>query len=153
MARRLATRKGLGLPYLDEEAVSFAQRAAGEPHVWPRSWIVSGRALDHETTVTRLAAWRNAIHAAGEHRCGVAIDYMPDGSEVVAAVAVDALADLAPLPTRAHAGEWLGLDATLLVDARDARVVVTSPGGDPHTVPTSLRRQACSRALRPGATR
>jgi uncharacterized protein YkwD len=62
----------------------------------------------------------------------------PDGTQVVAAVAVDALADLAPLPVRAHAGQWLEVDARMLVPTTMARVVVLGPGGEPRRVPTSL---------------
>src|ERR1700728_2662887 len=106
VALRLVERKIRGLPYLDLDGLSFAQRAAGEPHVWPRAWIVSGRALDHDATLGKLDAWRASFHDIGQRRCGVATGYAPDGSEVVAAIALDALADLAPLPVRARSGTW-----------------------------------------------
>ncbi len=139
VAQRLVQRKILGLPYLDLDGLSFAQRASGEPHVWPRAWIVSGRAMDHEETLKKLEAWRASFHDMGQRRCGVASGYAPDGTHVVAAIALDALADLtAPIPTRSHAGSWLTVDARMLVPATAAHVVIVGPGGEPHTVPTSL---------------
>ena len=119
VARRLVERKIRGLPYLDLDGLTFAQRAAGEPHVWPRAWIVSGRALDHESTLKRLDAWRASFHDIGQRRCGVATGYASDGSEVVAAIALDALADLAPLPIRVRSGTWQTVDAAVLVPAAE----------------------------------
>jgi uncharacterized protein YkwD len=136
VARRLVDRKLRGLPYLDEDGVTFAQRVAGEPHVWSRAWVVSGRALDHATTLARLSAWRDSFHDIGERRCGVAIGYAGDGSEV--AVALDALADLAPLAVRTRTGAWLTVDATLRVPATGARVVLVGADGAPRAVPTAF---------------
>jgi uncharacterized protein YkwD len=138
VAERLVRRKVLGLPYLDLDGLTFAQRTAGEPHVWPRAWIVSGRALDHDATLRKLDAWRASFHDIGQRRCGVATGYAPDGSEVVAAIALDALADLAPLPIRVRSGTWQTVDAVLLVQASGAEVVVLGPTGEPHSVPTSF---------------
>jgi uncharacterized protein YkwD len=106
--------------------------------VWPRAWIVSGRALDHDATLKKLDAWRASFHDVGQRRCGVATGYASDGSEVIAAIALDALADLAPLPIRARSGTWQTVDAVLLVPAADAEVVVLGPSGEPHSVPTSF---------------
>ncbi len=139
VAERLVQRKSLGLPYLDLDGLTFAQRASGEPHVWPRAWVVSARAMDHEATVNRLAAWRASFHDLGQRRCGVASGYAPDGTQIVAAIALDAAANLVtPLPTRAHAGAWLRLDARMLVPATSAHVVLVGPGGEPHNVPSSF---------------
>jgi uncharacterized protein YkwD len=138
VAQRLVERKILGLPYLDLDGLTFAQRVAGEPHVWPRAWIVSARALDHDATLRKLDAWRVSFQDIGERRCGVATGYAPDGSEVVAAIALDALADLAPLPTRVRSGTWQTVDAALLVPASGAEVLVLGPTGEPHAVPTSF---------------
>ncbi len=60
----------------------------------------------------------------------------PDGTEVVAAVALDAVADLAPLPVRAHVGMWLTVDARVLLPVTDAHVLVQGPGTDPRPVPS-----------------
>src|SRR5580693_2923098 len=138
VALRLVARKIRGLPYLDLDGLSFAQRAAGEPHVWPRAWIVSGRALDPESTLKKLDAWRESFHDLGQRRCGVATGYADDGSEVVAAIALDALADLGPLPIRIRSGTWQTVDAALLVPATGAHVVIMGPSGEPQSVPTSF---------------
>jgi uncharacterized protein YkwD len=138
VAARLVTRKLRELPYVDAESIGQMQRVAGEPHVWPRSWMVSGLALDHESTRAKLGAWARSFHEAGDRRCGVAVGYGADGTEVVAAVALDALADLQPLPTRVRVGTWLPIEARLLVHATGARVMVMGPTGRPRTVPTQL---------------
>jgi uncharacterized protein YkwD len=130
VARQVVERKIMGLAYIEVEELGFAQRVHGEPHVWPRAWVVSGRALDHEATLAKLDTWRASFKDLGQRRCGVATGFAPDGTEVVAAVAVDALADLAPLPIRAHAGQWLEFEARMLVPATSARRVPTSLGAD-----------------------
>jgi uncharacterized protein YkwD len=153
VALRLVTRKIRGLPYLDLDGLSFAQRAAGEPHVWPRAWIVSGRALDPESTLKKLDAWRESFHDLGQRRCGVATGYADDGSEVVAAIALDALADLEPVAIRIRSGTWQTVDAALLVPATAAQVVIMGPSGEPQSVPTSFdgsRVRARFDADRPG---
>jgi uncharacterized protein YkwD len=154
VAKRLVERKIRGLPYLDLDGLTFAQRTAGEPHVWPRAWIVSGRALDHESTLKRLDAWRASFHDIGQRRCGVATGYAPDGSEVVAAIALDALADLGTLPIRVRSGTWQTIDAAVLVPATGAEVVVMGPSGEPRSVPSSFdgtHVRARFAADRPGA--
>ncbi len=138
VAKRLVERKLRDLPYLDLDGLTFAQRVAGEPHVWPRAWIVSGRALDHESTVKKLETWRKSFHDVGERRCGVATGHAADGTEVVAAIALDALGDMAALPVKSHAGTWLSVDAKMIVPASGAHVVVVGPSGEPRTVPTSF---------------
>ena len=135
VALRLVERKLRDLPYLDGDELGQAQRVAGEPHVWPRAWVVSGRALDHEASRQKLGEWSLTFHEAGERRCGVAIAYGADGTEAIAAIAVDAQADLAPLPILTRVGAWLSIDAKLLVQATAARVVVIGPTGRPRTVP------------------
>ncbi len=139
VAQRLVLRKTLKLAYLDLDGLTFAQRVSGEPHVWPRAWIVSGRAMDHETTLNKLEAWRQSFHDIGERRCGLASGYAPDGTQIVAAIALDAVADLVtPIPVRTHVGSWLSVEAKMLVPATGAHVVIVGPGGEPRTVPTSF---------------
>lgn len=154
VAARVVERKGLGLPFLDTESLAFTQRVEGEPHVWPRAWAVSGRALDHEATLRKLEAWRASFRDLGERRCGVASGVAADGTETVAAIAVGAVADLEPLPTRVRTGQWIDVVAHLLVPATSASVVVLGPGGEPRRVPTSLdggRARARFAPDRPGA--
>ena len=138
VALRLVERKLRDRPYLDADGLGQAQRVAGEPHVWPRAWVVSGRALDHETTRQELGEWSRTFRDPGERRCGVAIGYGTDGTEVIAAIALDAEADLGPLPIRTRVGAWLPVEVKLLVPATGARVVVMGPTGRPRTVPTEL---------------
>ena len=154
VAARLAERKVLDLPFLDAEGVAQSQRVAGEPHVWPHAWVLSGQTLDHAATRQKLAAWGATFHENGERRCGLASRRGADGTEVIAAVALDALADLSPLPTETHVGTWLSVEARLLVPASGARVVVMGPTGLPRSVPTQLQggRIRAQLALdRPGA--
>ncbi len=132
-------RKTLDLPYLDLDGLTFAQRAGGDAHVWPRAWIVSGRAMDHDATLAKLAQWKTTFHDLGERRCGVASGYAADGTQVVAAIALDAIADLVTaIPTRTHAGTWLSVEAKMLVPTTGAHVVVVGPSGEPHTVPSTF---------------
>ncbi len=139
VAQRLLLRKTLDLPYLDLDGLTFAQRTAGEPHVWPRAWIVSAQAMDHESTVKKLEQWRATFHDIGERRCGVASGYARDGTQIVAAIALDAIADfVTAIPVRAHVGAWLSVDAKMLVTATGAHVVVVGPNGEPHNVPSTF---------------
>jgi len=124
-------------PALDAASLEEALRAAGEPHVAPRATILRGGG-GRAPIAARLRAWSDASPSIGERRCGVARARGADGGEAVAAVAVDALADLAPLATRAHAGTWLTVDARLLTPADGARVVVAGPDGAPRSVPSRV---------------
>ncbi len=138
VAQSAVARKAKGLAPLDLDGLAYAQRAAGEPHVWPRAWLIAGRALDHATTLERVATWQRSFRDLGQRRCGVAHGTAPDGTEIIAVIAVDALADMSPLPLRARTGQWLTFDARLLVEAPGARLIVLGPSGSPRTVPTSL---------------
>jgi uncharacterized protein YkwD len=154
VARRLIERKIRELPYLDLDGLTFAQRVAGEPHVWPRAWIVSAKTLEQEATSRKMAEWRQSFRDIGERRCGVATGRAADGTQIAAAIALDALGDLAPIPVKSHAGTWLTVDARLLVPARGAQVIVVGPDGSPRTVPTSFeggRVRARFAPDRPGA--
>ena len=138
VAARVVQRKLAGEAYLDASGLAFAQRVEGEPHVWPRAWVISGRAIDHETALKAIDAWRASFRDLGQRRCGIASGFAPDGSEVIAAVALDALADLEPLSTRARVGQWIEVDARMLVPTASARVVVLGPDGEPRRVPTAI---------------
>jgi uncharacterized protein YkwD len=130
-----ARARGLGTPDPGEVAAMLLR--AGEPHVRPRLLAASGHGpLDDETMKARLAELRGST--ADLSRCGVATAPTPHGGEVLVAVAVDALADLARVPVRARTGEWLSFEARLHVAARSAKLVVLGPRGAPRTVPTSL---------------
>ena len=136
VARRIVADRIEGESHLDLAALTFSLRAAGEPHVWPHAWVLTGKPLDREGVGAKLDAWSATFHDEGDRRCGVATGVAKDGTEILAAVALDALADLAPLPTEAHVGTWLTVDAQLVVPAEEARVIVQGPGSDPRAIPT-----------------
>jgi Cysteine-rich secretory protein family len=103
--------------------------------------------------VKKLEAWRTSFHDIGVRRCGVATGFAPDGSEVVAAIALDAVADLGPLPMRVRSGAWLSVEAAVIVPATSAHVVIMGPSGEPQPIPSSFdgsRVHARFSADRPG---
>ncbi len=156
VARKLATGEGPA-----QEEVEAELRAAGEPHVWPKAWVVSGPTLGDPAVLPKLAAWRAAWRTRGVVRCGAARHHATPGSagaaatpDVIAVVAVDALADLDPLPVRVHTGDWVDVSAHVDVEARGADVLVASPDGAPLRVPSSFdgsRAHARFAASKPGA--
>jgi uncharacterized protein YkwD len=135
-ARVLLARKLRGLPLPEVDSIAAVQRSAGEPHPWPRAWAVSARTLDRDTALPRLAPWLDAHRPAGVRRCGVATGTSADGTRALVVVTVDALADLAPLPTRARAGQWLTIEARMRVASRGGSVLLLGPGGAPRVVPS-----------------
>lgn len=140
VAERFARRQSEGGPPLDAAEITFALRAEGSPYVWPRAWTLEGGELRAAGAVERMQSWLRGFQDGGERRCGVALVGAGERS-VLAAVAVDALADLSPLPIRERAGAWLDVEARLLVAAADAKVVVLGPTGAPYTVPTTFDGQ------------
>ncbi len=116
-----------------DSAVAYL-RANGEPHLRPRVLIATGRAPMRDDVL------RAQLESAKSERsrCAVAIAPMANGEEVVITIVVDALADLAPLPTRARTGEWLALEAVIHPPAEGAKVVILGPRGLPRTVPAAL---------------
>lgn len=138
VATRSAHRQLDGSSLLGADELAFNLRASGDPHVWPRAWSIAGQALDEEDVARRVKAWIAPWNTLGTRRCGVARVKGDDGMTVVAAVAVDALADLAPLPTTARVGQWITLDGTMLVPTTEAKVVLLGPRGAPKTVIASL---------------
>lgn len=114
-------------------------RAAGGPFVWPRVWTLQTAALDAPDVQAELAKWVARSAQLGQRRCGSAEVVSSTGSHTLAAIVVDALADLEPLPTRVRLGQWLRLRARLLVPARRAETILLGPRGAPRTIPTELR--------------
>jgi hypothetical protein len=139
VARALLARKlaGESLPELD--GIAREQRAAGEPHPWPRAWSAKVRTFDsaaaRAATFSQLDAWLGSA-VVPLRRCGVATGIASDGSHTVVVVTVEALADLAPLPTRARTGQWLTVEAHLRAPAPAASVLVMDAAGAPRTVPS-----------------
>src|SRR5580704_1490298 len=138
VAGRTARRQADGGALLAADELAFHLRASGDPHVWPRAWSIAGGGLDDDDLGRRIRAWVTPWNTLGQRRCGVARLTAGDGTTVDAAVAVDALAALLPLPTTARAGQWLTLDGTMLVPATGVQLVILGPRGAPKTVPASL---------------
>jgi uncharacterized protein YkwD len=153
VAERFARRQSEGSAPLDVSEISFALRAEGSPYVWPRAWTLEGGDVTSPAAVSRMQAWLSGFDDGGERRCGVALAEAKERS-VLAAVAIDALADLDPLRVEVRSGSWVDISASLLVPASDARFVVLGPSGAPRSVPTSFdgkRARARFSADRPGA--
>jgi uncharacterized protein YkwD len=137
VAERVARRKSEGKPPLDVAELSFALRAEGAPYVWPRAWTLEGGEVTGADAIARMRSWLTSFNDGGERRCGVALAAQADRT-VMAAVAVDALGDLEPLGVQTSTGAWLDVEASLLVGASDAKIVVLGPNGAPRAVPTSF---------------
>ncbi len=138
VATHVANLQLAGAPEPDMAEVVFALRSQGSPHVWPRVWTLEGGSLDDQDVIQRIQAWVKRSRTEGQMRCGVA--KVSDGEhEVLALVAVDALADLArAIPLRQRTGTFVRFEAKLHVKATEAQLVVLGPGGRPKNVLTSL---------------
>jgi hypothetical protein len=139
-ARRLLVGRLAGRPMPELDAIAFAQRVSGEPHPWARAWAMSAPALAPSVVRSAVGEWLDRGKSASRvlRRCGVASARGASGARIIMAVAVEALADLQPLPTRARTGQWLSVEAPLRVSTSAASVIVLGPHGPPRTVPTSL---------------
>lgn len=131
LANALASRGELP----DAQEIEWRQRRAGNPHVWPRTWgaHVTGT-LDRKVLAADVTKW---LGANGKRsRCGIAT-VRTNNKEAIAVVAVEPVADLAPIATTAKVGTWLDLDATLL-SGSGGRVVLLPPTGAPKTILSSM---------------
>jgi uncharacterized protein YkwD len=142
VARRSAERQAAGGASFPADELSFALRAAGDPHVWPRGFSITAPALDEDELARRVKAWAGGWSTLGVRRCGIARGVTPEGAPLLAAVAYDALADMSPLPTTARIGQWLKLEGTMLVPATGAKVVLLGPRGAPKTIVASLTQSS-----------
>ena len=134
VARALVARKMAGEPLPDLDGIAQAQRAAGEPHPWPRAWAAHAASLGVAPPMAKFDAWIGA--PSSMRRCGVASGRGDDGSRSLVVVVVDALADLSPLPACARTGQWVTVEAHLRVPAVAASVIVLDTGGATRTVPS-----------------
>jgi uncharacterized protein YkwD len=124
---------------LSPDELSFTLRAFGEPHVWPRGWAFASSHLTEDEVVQKLTRFVTDGGApAGVHRCGIARGHGVQGESIVAAVIVDALADLGPLPPRAKVGESVSAQGTLLVSVSSVTAIVLGPRGAPRPVPVTM---------------
>ena len=135
VAQRIARRQARGLRPLETPEIVFALRAEGSPHVWPHAWALQDADPQDAEARARLTRFLESFHDGGERRCGVAYAEA-GGRRALAAVAVDALADLQPMRTRARAGAWIGVHALLVAEATDAQIVVLGPNRPPYTLVT-----------------
>ena len=138
VAAQLVDRRSEAGSELDVDTISYALRAAGAPYVWPRAWLFSGGEGEVDAAKTRMQRWLGGFSDGGARRCGVVVRHEANARMTVAAVAVDVLADLEALPTRARIGQWIEVRAQLRVPASEAKLVVLGPRGAPRPVPTSL---------------
>jgi len=123
---------------IDVGSLGYELRAAGAPYVWPHAWRFDGGAAQFTEAKSRLQRWLGTFNDGGQRRCGVALRRDARGKLSAIAIAVDVLAELEPVPTRARTGQWLSVNAELLVPADGAKLVVLGPRGAPHAVPTSF---------------
>jgi uncharacterized protein YkwD len=137
-ARWIVERKLRGAPMPELDAIALAQRASGEPHPWSRAWAAKGHALSSVVALQGLQQWLGEGAPDPWRRCGAATGAGPGDARVIAVIAVDALADLAPLPVRARIGQWLTVDARLRAHADGAQVIVLGPSGAPQPLLTSF---------------
>jgi uncharacterized protein YkwD len=130
---------------LSPDELSFTLRAFGEPHVWPRGWAFASSHLTEDEVVEKLTRFVTDVGApTGVHRCGIARGHGIQGEAIVAAVIVDALADLGPLPPKAKVGETVSAQGTLLVSVIGMTAVVVGPRGAPRPVPVTMNGGAFS---------
>lgn len=139
LAHRIAMRQVISRRPLQAAELEFALRAAGEPHVWPRAWILSGDNLSTSSVAEHWQRFMSSFEEGGERRCGIATAQNRHGERVIAGLALDALADLSPLPMRARLGQWIRIDATMLLPADAAKVIALGPRSAPRALPTSLQ--------------
>lgn len=141
VAHELAREATLGRSPLAGE-LEWRLRAQGAPYVWPRMWTLTLPAGETADARERMSVWLGSLPRSGPPRCGVARhEARTKAQAVIAALSVDVLADLSPLPTRVPVGTWLEVEARILVPYQGAKIVVVGPRGTPKLVPTSVREQ------------
>ena len=138
VASQLALQQSERGAELDSDTLTYALRRAGAPYVRPRAWLFDGTSGEVETAKAHMQRWLGSFSDGRTRRCGVVLRRNDASKISVAVVAVEVLADLDPLPTRARIGQWIEVRATLRVPADEAKLVVLGPRGAPRPVPTSL---------------
>lgn len=133
VASIVAKRKQDASNPLTTDELTFALRAAGDPHLWPKSWSITGEGIEVAEVDTLVRKWITGFPTLGERRCGVVMK-----SNVATVITLDALADMSPVPTQARLGQWITIEGTMLVPAEGVRVVLLGPRAAPKTVPSSL---------------
>jgi hypothetical protein len=128
----------MGSPLPDVREIVLMLRASGGPYVWPRVWALAGASAERSAP-EGLDRWLDTFPAGAMRRCGLSILADPNGGrQVVMAVAVEAPADLDPLPVSVHVGRWLTVTAHIHAPPISAQVAVLGPSGPPRDIPTAL---------------
>jgi uncharacterized protein YkwD len=135
---------------MDLEEVSFELRRQGAPYVMPRMWAVDAAASDLPQLPELVEKWAEAAPLLGERRCGVGAAER-EGRWSISVVAVDVLAELAPLPTVVDPGTRLDLSARLARAPTAATVVLLPPAGAPFSVDALLERNQLTARFTPTA--
>lgn len=140
VALRNAKRQLEGSDIFGADELGFYLRASGDPHVWPRAFSMSGQSFDDDLLKKKLKGWTDGWATLGTKRCGLARESKADGTTVFSVVALDALADITSMPVTARVSQWITLEATMLVPASAAKVVLLGPRGAPKTVVATLAK-------------
>ena len=122
----------------DMPRLEFELQVAGAPYVWPHLWTIAGTKLPGDEVARRFGRWLETFADGGVRRCGLARLRGDSGRDVIVAVVVNAIVNLAPLPSNSSVGRWIELEAHLLAPASNASVVLLGPRGRPRTVISSL---------------
>jgi uncharacterized protein YkwD len=133
---------------LDE--VSFELRRRGAPYVMPRMWAATVHPDDLGALNEHVKGWADSARVLGARRCGVGAA-QKGGGLVVAVIAVDVLAELAPLATEVEPGTRLDLVAALAHAPTAASVVLLPPSGPPFSVQAELERGRLTARVTPTA--
>ncbi len=155
VAESLAGHLARGEKLSETGELVMALRSEGSPYVWPRAWSLEGPRLTPGVLRDKMRPWLEAFGNEGRRRCGLAwARAHPGEREVFVAVAVEAVAELlAPVPTMARSGQWVTVDASSLIDAAGAKLLILPPRGIPYAVPASFdagRIRGVFRVDRPG---
>ncbi len=126
-----------GLPPFTGPELKLVTRAAGLPQAWPRAWSATN-ITEPAKLRRRLRRWLAQRPVAGIRRCGIARGFDQQSQPVLAVVAVDALADLRPMPTRVRLSQWVSLDGVMRTAAQGVTVMLLGPRGRPRRVLSSL---------------
>lgn len=121
---------------LTPDRLTFELRRAGVPYVWPTVFTASGGSADlmHQ----ELVAWLAGLHIEGAQRCGVAVIRVDQTTDILVAVVVDTLADVAAVPRQTRLDETLPLAFQLHDRATDVSLLMLGPSGLPREVPVNF---------------
>lgn len=121
---------------LTPEQLTFELRRAGLPYVWPVVFTASGSASDpmHQ----QLVAWLESVRIDGEQRCGVAVTRVDPTRDLLVAVVVDTLADVAAVPRQTRVGQTLPVAFQLHDRAQDVSLLALGASGLPREVPVNF---------------